>query len=361
MKEIVSAPEAGRTALAPRRRWRLRVGIALAALLLGAGGFLFWRNAQHWREREAALRLAEAGSFAEAEPLLVRAWQRYPRDWQVAKALALGYLTADKAAEAEPCVSRWCALQPRSAEPFKLRFELYQHLKRPEDAAADGLRVLELEPDNIRVCHHVVQLLWKSGRLAEMDDVFRRCLAENPDHPGLLYLHAEIHQLRGDNAQARAAVEDLLRLHPGHTNGIVFKAALLSDDGQTDEAITLLRGVLARSPESQTARYHLGVALTRAGKPEEARREMEQLQRYRDAEQLAKDSNGRPRDLELRVRAARALLDVGLGDQALELLRSAVADDPRLVAAHRLLADYYERHGQPAAAAEHRRLAGQTP
>jgi tetratricopeptide (TPR) repeat protein len=363
MREIIPTAESlgpGRPAPA-QRHWCLWALLGAILVLLGAGVYYLWQNRQNWRERETALRLAEADLFDEAEPVLRRAWQLYPHDWQVARALAVGYIRSDREAKAEPCVSRWCALRPDAVEPFRLRFALYQDLQRPEQAIADGLRVLELDPANADVCRDVVRLLWQCGRCAEVENVLGRCLAENPDHPGLLYLRAELYKSGGVNAQAGAAVDDLLRRHPGFADGIVLKAALLSDAGQPGEAIDLLRGVLARSPEMQTARYHLGVALTRAGKVDEAEREMLVLRRYRNAEQLVKDSKGLPLDLELRVRAAESLIDVRLDDQALTMLRSALATNPRLASAHRLLADYYERHGQTQAAAEHRRQADPTP
>jgi predicted Zn-dependent protease len=350
-----------RTAVPPvpalRRRWRLLAGGASMALLL-AGAVVLWRNAQQWRERETALRLAEVGKFAAAEPLLRRAWDHYPRDWQVAKALALGYLEKDEPTAAAPCLTRWCDLQPGETAPFRLRFEIRLHLQQRDGALEDGLRVLEREPENVPICRRVIQFLARSDRFAEVDAVYQRCLRENPEHPDLMYLQVEIHQVRGEDDKAREAVEALLRRHPGHPHGTVLKAALCSDAGKSDEAIALLRPLVARHPKLQSARYHLALALMRVGKADDAGREMDELRRHRDAELLANDSMGQPYNRELRLRAAQALLDVGQDEQALELLQAALADAPDLAPAHRLLADYYDRRGQPRVAAGHRRRAG---
>ena len=87
------------------RRWAVVLSImALSAL----GGSLAWRWVQDG-ERQEALRLAERGDFSNAEPLLKRVAERHPSDTQVARALALGYLSTDRLAEAETYFGRWCA------------------------------------------------------------------------------------------------------------------------------------------------------------------------------------------------------------------------------------------------------------
>ena len=56
-------------------------------------------------------------------------------------------------------------------------------------------------------------------------------------------------------------------------------------------------------------------------------------------------------------RAAESLLAVGRSDEAVRLLDKALEQDPDCLAAHRLLGDFYEKQGQTAKAAKHKRRA----
>src|SRR5262249_16180324 len=69
---------------APPRAWRRRMAAIVVLVLLAAGGVYLWHTIRAGEERDQGVRLAETGCFAEAEPLLKRAWDRYPRDWEVA-------------------------------------------------------------------------------------------------------------------------------------------------------------------------------------------------------------------------------------------------------------------------------------
>src|SRR5262249_47558110 len=140
----------------PLRRRLILVALFLTvtiAALLGA------RRLSIRAERQDGLRLARAGRFAEAEPLLQRALERNSGGVQVLSALALGKLGEP---DAEDYLSRWCELCPAEARPFRLRMDLRHRTGRGARAGAerlrllgqalgDGQRVLELEPDNDEV------------------------------------------------------------------------------------------------------------------------------------------------------------------------------------------------------------------
>src|SRR4051794_2512008 len=110
-----------------------RVGwspVAGAALVLALGGFFGLRWLAHQDERDEALRLAEKGPFAEAEPLLRRVLERSPRDAEVVRALALGYLEARRFDETEDFLGRWCALRPGLTGPYRRRLDLWRKQAR---------------------------------------------------------------------------------------------------------------------------------------------------------------------------------------------------------------------------------------
>src|SRR5262249_33924437 len=128
-----------------RRGWLALALIAMATFVAGIAFGWPWLQAQ--LDSSDGLRLAREGHFSEAEPLLQRALPRQPDHLALVKALALGQLEANKFAEAEGMLQRWCDLTPHEAEPFKQRINLHLRLKRQAQALADAQQVLKLEPD----------------------------------------------------------------------------------------------------------------------------------------------------------------------------------------------------------------------
>ncbi len=107
--------------------------------------------------------------------------------------------------------------------------------------------------------------------------------------------------------------------------------------------------------------YSLHQCLEGLGKHQEAAEVLAQLKR--NETDLARMADlGRaiartPHDPNLRCEAGLVLLRNGLESEALRWLESALAEDPLHPAAHRALADHYERTGNLEKAKEHRRLA----
>ena len=136
----------------------------------------------------------------------------------------------------------------------------------------------------------------------------------------------------------------------------MLRAILHYEADQADRAIPLLRKVIAEDPASQQeARYHLSLALARAGHAEEARQVMAEVQRDRFEKDTAQP--GYPDSPAVRVRRAELLYNSGRAKEAIAVLQAVLADDSGNIAAHRLLAACYEKQGEWAKAAEHRRRA----
>ncbi len=355
--------------LSLRHPWRrLRLPLLLAVLAMGAVAVSFlWSAYQARHERAEGLRAAQLGRTSDAEPLLRRALERDPDDLDVVKALALGLLGIEELAEAEPHLSRWCALRPDDAEPFKHRMDLRHRRARAapvaadqrrimEEALADGQRALELDPQDDPVAGEVVWLLMQVGRFEEADQLCRRCLRRQPNDPWLAYLQAKIGHALGADAEAQALLDALLQQHPRFTRGLLLRAVLYNEAGEPDRAVPLLRQVLSLDRDrQQEARYQLSLALARTGQAEEARRVMAAVHKDNLDKLLASANN--PDTPVVKLQVAETRLAAGQEEEALRLLTALLEQDPGFAPAHRLLASYYERQGEPERAAEHRRQA----
>lgn len=319
------------------------------------------------RAGQEAVRLAQQGRFRDAEPKLRLALGYDPDNVDLLKPLAVGLLGTGNPDEAELVLTRWCQVRPEEAEPYRLRMDLRHHSAQrvkpvaeqqrlKELALADGRRVLELDPDDDSTARKVAWLCLASSRFDDADRVCRRCLGRQPDDPELLYLQARVCHARDANAEAQELLNKLLSRRPQFTPGLLLLAILHYEADEADRAIPLLRRVIAEGGGAhKEARYHLGLALARAGHTEEAHRVLAEVQRDNFEKDTAQP--GETESLAVRVRRAELLFGSGRADEALASLQVVLRENPGYAAAHRLLASYYGQKGDTVKAAEHRRLA----
>ena len=349
------------------RRWFLRGGLVVV-LALTTVAWVGWERLEARRAGQEGVRLAQHGRFGDAEPKLRVALKHDPDNIELLRALALGLLGTENPTEADLVLTHWCQVHPEQAEPYRLRMDLrhqsaqqakpvseQQRLK--ELALADGLYVIELDPDDDSTAKRVVWLCLASGRFEDANRVCRRYLQRQPDDPELLYLQARVCHARDANAEALDLLNKLLSRRPQFTPGLLLLAILYYEADEAERAIPLLRRVIAEGGGShKEARYHLGLALARAGRIEEAQRVLAEVQQ----DHFEKDTAhpGETVSLAVRVRRAELLFSGGRAEEALASLQAVLGEDPGYAAAHRLLASYYGQKGESVKAAEHRRLAG---
>lgn len=350
------------------RRWFLRGGLIALVAALSTAAWFEWRRLEVRRAGQEAIRLAQQGRFSEAEPKLRVALEHDPDNVELLGVLARGLLGTENLAEADLVLTRWCQASPEQAEPYRLRMDLrHQNAQRAklwaeqqrlkELALADGQHVIELDPEDDSTARKVVWLCLAGGRFDDADRVCRRYLQRQPDDPELLYLQARVCHVRGASAEAKDLLGKLLSRNSRFTPGLLLLAILHYEADEAEQAIPLLRRVIAEGGGShKEARYHLGLALARAGHAEEAQRVLAEVER----ENLEKDTAnpGKTESLAVRVRRAELLLRSGRVDEALASLQAVLGEDPEYAAAHRLLASYYGQKGESAKADEHRRRAG---
>lgn len=348
----------------PFSRHRVR-GLALALVALFAAiSVVLWLRPLARSERAAGLQAAQERRWAAAEPLLLAAAERDGSDLPVIRALALGYAASGQVPQAEAMLDRWCQLGPSESEPFKRRMDLLHKQARAagatgqrqlqERALADGRRALELGAWDDSLAQEAVWLMMQVGDFADADILCRRCLQQQPADPWLNFLMASIAHARGNNVPAQKTLEALLGNYPQFTRGVLLRAELHLEAGEPDRALPLLRQILTQDPTYRhQAQYLLSLALARAGKTEEAAKEMNEVQNQNLDRLLAAIHD--PDAVGVKLQRAEAFLAGGQEDEALRLLRPIFEQNPGFGPGHALLVTYYERHSQPAKAAEHRR------
>ncbi len=361
-------PPGRRVATPPGPRRKRAAAIAATGLLLAGVAVLgcLWLRAQS--DRSDGLRLAEAGKLAEAEPPLLRALDRDGADVEVLAALTRVKLASPDPASALPFLSKWCDLKPGDAEPFRRRMDLRHRIARGrwnaadrlrgmEEAAADGRRVLEIEPADDAVRREVVWLLIQLGRYEEAETECRVSLRSAPQDGWLHYLLARSLDGQSKRAEAAQVLDPVVRAQPRFADGLLLRARLYTESDQPAQAVPLLRQALALDTcPRRECLYQLGLALAATGEKDEAARVMAEVDFLNLKGSMTADAA--PDTEAMRVQLAEALLGMGKLTEAREQLDRVLAETPDFPPAHRVLAVYCDRVGRPEEAAQHRRLAG---
>ena len=138
------------------------------------------------------------------------------------------------------------------------------------------------EQDTMAVRQAYAEELLTAGREDEAIEVLKGGLKGvfATDPQGLTVL-AQAHLQKGEFRETQTLLDGVLENSPGFETDWVrlLRARALEGQGFSDEAVTEYRSLVARGL-SEEPRYHLAVALDRAGRTDEAREVLEQAQKY---------------------------------------------------------------------------------
>gem|GEM_PF-2012348 len=347
-----------------RRRRRLVIAVAVAAASLGFGAWIGGRAYLHSAERVDALTQAKTDP-GKALPALHRCLERAPDDPDLLLAV-MNAMTATgaHAPDIEPYLDRLCAARPDDPVPLRMRVDMRERFGRFDEALADARRVLELDPQDHRTRRTACRIALGLGRYDEAERDLGLLLDTSPlPRNELGTLLARVHLGRGDRVAAQAALDQYAPVGDNYPPAQILRGSMLYDAGQTDEAVRVLTAAVDRAaPEDRpNALYHLALALSRAGREDEARRAFDRLEAEYRATRLGTDARQRGGDMPAQVRAARAWLSAGNPEAAREILEQALARLGETPDALHALAECYDKLGRADLAAAARDRAGPRP
>ncbi len=222
----------------------------------------------------------------------------------------------------------------------------------------EELRVaVAANPDDASLRRRLAIALHETRQLDEALTQFEMAAKLLPDVPHLLELAIALASVsRLDESQVY--YEKILTSEPRHAVALHNLANLHFRRGQLDLAISRYHQAIAARPDYVLARFHLGQALERSGKTEEA---------YRTYESIVAGDPRESRDAMVLVdalyRIASIDLTMGATERAVVMLAEVVATVPEHPQAHYAYGQALLRLGQTAAADKefetHRRLLDQ--
>lgn len=330
------------------RRWGM-VAAVPGIVVLGIVGWHWYQNWAELNEFRGGLALVEENKFDAALPILLRYQARHPRDVTAVRALALGYLLHSRQlSETQKYLDRWCALEAGRPEPYRRRLSFWLMQEMVTPAIQDAEQVLQLEPNDFETRRKLVQLYLTDGRFEQAEKDGLRCFKEKPQDRELWFILANIYQGLRQTAKAAALVDQVLRVAPDHLGALKLRAKLYVDAGQPEPAIRLLKERVvgkATSPDGTEGLYELSEALIRAGRPDEAKRVLAELD-WRQALGLWSKYEHRDDNPGLQERVVEAMLAASKTDDAIQFLTDILKRNPNAPPdTHQLLARCYERRG----------------
>ena len=216
--------------------------------------------------------LFQDGKSQEAVGALEKALKVDPKHWKAHNNMALASIDLGELEVAEAHYRESLAIEPQPAIYNDLGFVL-ERQGMPEEAAEQYRKALELDPESASARYNLGASLVRSGQFAEAESHLRAALKKNPNTQTYTALGIVLWQQgRVDEAIAnlRAAIEaDPKNAAPYDTLGTI-----LIQQGKLEEAASTYRDLIRNRP-STAAHQELAQVLTRLGRTDEARREMD--------------------------------------------------------------------------------------
>ena len=339
-----------------------------AEQMLARAKQLGW-NAQDIRREELLMR-ARRGEVKKIGDQLLALLASGPSDEiaeEIYEAMAQGFWASYYVGDALECLKYWREWQPNSVLPRIWIADLYERSKRPEESIAEYRKVLEIDPNNQQALTRLADILLAKLELAESADLFVRLLTLSREAPeGLLGL-ADCLRRQGRGVEAKELLFEALTLEitqrqAARATGILGTIAL--EDHDYFRAVELLRESNALEPNDAGFHASLAAALMAVGQEDMAAAERKFARETSDRHSqlvlvTAKVANN-PNEPDFRCEAGQILMDQGFWSEGADWVKTALAIDPDHVAAHALLAKYYEHIGDRESANQHRAASGQS-
>jgi tetratricopeptide (TPR) repeat protein len=271
------------------------------------------------------------------------------------------YLKAFQLWEAKRCCDQYLNKRPDDVQALLGRAYVWERLFYYASAVLDCRRAVDVDPGNDYARLRLAENLVVTGPASEAVEQFELLRRVRPDSDKVLLGLARARMQLAQCNEARQILDELLELQPQHAQALSERGKLLFAEGDAAEAEPFLRRALAEEPHDRQTLYNLVQCLDQLGRTDEAAAQREKLEQL-DADMkgialVTKEIQKRPHDPALRTEGGELYIRLGEEMEGLRWLGMALRIDSHYRPAHQALAAYYQSHGQPALADEHRRLA----
>lgn len=245
------------------------------------------------------------GKLAEAIKLYDESIELDPEFWGSHYQRGVALLQLDRTVEAEKSLRRAVELEPEMAAAHAALGDLLARANRGEEAERELLKALEVDPTLAQVRLNYAALLWKRKAYAEAERELARLETENKATADSRYLLGEALLALGREGDAAASFDRALALDAAHVPTLRARGYMRAKAGDVPAAIADLEAAhrIAPSPETEAALADLRLRAASSGDPGVIAT-------------LRSRADANPRDLAARLALADALARAGRVDDA---------------------------------------------
>lgn len=302
----------------------------------------------------------------EAEEVQASLWRyvtmRRPEAGPILWALTDGFLRIARIDQAHACLEQWLQLEPNNVQAHYWLGRIYHGAHRLTKAEEELRRAVALDPEHCPARLSLGAVYIEKLEWPRATEHFEKACQLQPDSPEARLGLAQCRWVVGKRSQAIALLDELLERHPDNADALAQRGqyALLAETPAAAEK--WLRRALEHEPAHFTAAYQLFLCLSRMERREEAaalsNRVVHLEEDSRRMHLLGTEALlNSPTNPVLYYEMGAILMRQGREDRALPWLLRAHALFAGHVPTNRMLADYYERHGEPERAQLHRTQA----
>jgi tetratricopeptide (TPR) repeat protein len=281
--------------------------------------------------------------------------------------IAQAYIKRLRYKPAFDCLNLWVQLQPDAAKPYQWRGLVRERLNNHKGAMEDYRRALELDPELLPVRLRVAEMLLEDKQAPEALPHLERLMRQAPDDPRVQARMGMCRYLQGRSDEARRLMEGAIAHLPKDPALHVALANLDLQEGRATQAEARLRFLLEAEPSDTEALFVLASALRFQNRTEEATAVLADYERKRAIidriNDLLKDKADNPTaTANDYAEIGRLFFEISNDKFGVYWSERALEMDGGNQTAHSALAAHYERKGDAAAAAAHRRnIRTETP
>jgi tetratricopeptide (TPR) repeat protein len=306
---------------------------------------------------------SRAGRMNEAESVLERALRH---EWEprleVAKEMAKIYLTSFRLEQASEAIKRARILAPEDPQPYLWSNEV--ELRGKADAAIliqNYRAALARDPNLDKARLDLAEQLRKNRRFDDAELDYRTYLTRNPKDAAALVGRGRNFFERGDLDTSTEYFEAALKIDPRQPDALKELGQIDLRLGRFQKACERL-GLLAEiQPYEYDVRYSWAQALKLAGDYSRSEIEAAHAARLRKEQdhilKLKSSLLHQPNNPAVRFEVAKWMLENGHVQEGLNWTAEILRAEPRHGPTHRLLADFYQKQGNPGQANYHRLMA----
>ena len=315
---------------------------------------------------EAARHLEEAARLGWADSEVATEHARIQAEFDNLAAHAGAFMAEFRWPEAEAVISRWIELQPGSPTAWMYRGQILERLRRLSSAVDAFREAVRLAPEDKRAEFDLARLLLETRQAPEeAAEHLERLNRVDLNNPRILVQLAACREMQGRTDEAVALLDEVLAAHPSDPRASYFRGRLELNRGKPALAVGYLRRAAEFDPSDRENLYALLLALNAVGTRDEIQAAEDRWNRcdadLRRVAELGRAIAASPDDPELRREIGELFLRNGRDQDGVRWLNSALLKRPNHAPTHRLLADYYQRTGQPVLAAHHRSSSKTAP